>query len=456
IGILFAVQNGNIILYGGSIGSNLGSQALPDLAVLDTNIWEWSIPSISQLNASPPLTFHSAVLYKFYMIISFVSTKTSHTTQTTVNSNSSSNNVNYGLIIGISVAAEAIPITNEDTSIFRIDLKRRGISKTISNKSRLKLQQSQIIHKYSKLSKRDLQESSTSLPLVNEYYMDGCYYGTIIIGGQYFTVDFDTGSSDLWVPAIQCKFSECLFHNRFDPKMSPTFVLAPHPNNFTMVYGLDDDTSTVVCGYIGRDTVTLGGITVTNQTFGLATYDDLGYYEEDGVIGLAFPQLSIFEAPSVIQTMKDQKKINKALIAFHLGRHKLVPDDKSFADIGGVDPNAYVGEIVYNNLLDSLSCMGYWAITMDDVCVDQVSLGAANSAAIIDTVTLVFNNAPFEINPVELIIQEIKLGPLCQSAIQEMPEEIPSKIWLIGAFFLSNVYSVFDFDNHQIGFAKAK
>ncbi|KAF0546339.1 acid protease [Gigaspora margarita] len=394
------------------------------------------------------------------------------------------------------IFTEAIPITNEDTSIFRIDLKRRGISKTIPNKSRLKLQQSQIIHKYSKLSKRDLQESSTSLLLVNEYYMDGCYYGTIIIGGQYFTVDFDTGSSDLWVPAIQCKFSECLFHNRFDPKMSPTFVLAPHPNNFTMVYGLDDDTSTVVCGYIGRDTVTLGGITVTNQTFGLATYDDLGYYEEDGVIGLAFPQLSIFEAPSVIQTMKDQKKINKALIAFHLGRHKLVPDDKSFADIGGVDPNAYVGEIVYNNLLDSLSCMGYWAITMDDVCVDQVSLGAANSAAIIDTgttsiwgdskcvkeihkkipgsffidvlslwfipcdtkavVTLVFNNAPFEINPVELIIQEIKLGPLCQSAIQEMPEEIPSKIWLIGAFFLSNVYSVFDFDNHQIGFAKAK
>ncbi|CAG8657444.1 17694_t:CDS:2, partial [Gigaspora rosea] len=320
-----------------------------------------------------------------------------------------------------------IPITNEDTSIFRIDLKRRGISKTISNKNRSKLQQSKIIHKYSKLSKRDLQEPSTSLPLVNEYYMDGCYYGTIIIGDQYFTVDFDTGSSDLWVPAIECKFSECLFHNRFDPKKSPTFVLDPRPNNFTMIYGLDDGTSTVVCGYIGRDTVTLGGITVTNQTFGLATYDDLSYYEEDGVIGLAFPQLSLFEPPSVIQTMKDQKKINKALIAFHFGRHKLDPNDKSFADIGGVDPNAYVGEIVYNNLLDSISSLGYWAITMDDVCVDQVSLGANNSAAIIDTVTLVFNNVPFEINPVELTLTDIMLGPLCQSAIQEMPEDIPTE-----------------------------
>ncbi|KAF0345698.1 putative crinkler family protein [Gigaspora margarita] len=55
-------QNENIILYGGSAGSNLGSRVLPDLAVLDTNIWDLSIPSISQSNAPPPLTFHSAVL----------------------------------------------------------------------------------------------------------------------------------------------------------------------------------------------------------------------------------------------------------------------------------------------------------------------------------------------------------------------------------------------------------
>ncbi|CAG8771172.1 26338_t:CDS:1, partial [Gigaspora margarita] len=46
-------QNGNIILYGGSAGSNLGLRVLPDLAVLDTNFWEWSIPSISQLIAPP-------------------------------------------------------------------------------------------------------------------------------------------------------------------------------------------------------------------------------------------------------------------------------------------------------------------------------------------------------------------------------------------------------------------
>ncbi|CAG8842522.1 19732_t:CDS:1, partial [Gigaspora margarita] len=38
--------------------------------------------------------------------------------------------------------------------------------------------------------------------------------------------------------------------------------------------------------------------------------------------------------------------------------------------------------------------------------------------------TLAFNYAPFGINPVELIILEIMLGPLCQSVIQEMPEEI--------------------------------
>ncbi|CAG8617081.1 8724_t:CDS:2 [Racocetra fulgida] len=323
--------------------------------------------------------------------------------------------------------------------------------------------------------------------------MDCSYYGLIIIGGQSFTVNFDTGSSDLWVPAIQCKFLECGIHNRFDPKKSPTFVPAPHPNRFTIDYGYD---STTISGYIGLDTVTLGGITVTNQTFGLAIVDDLNLvFEEDGILGLAFPQLSSFKAPCVIKSMKDQNMIVHSIVAFHLGRYKLDHSDKNFMNIGGIDPNAYVGEIVYNNILDNLlGSWGYWAIMMDDIYVDKASMGATNSSAIIDTgtanlwgdpscvkdihynipgsyfdgylwyipcdtktvVSLVFNSVAYEINPIELVVQEIMLGPLCQSAIQENPKSLPRKFWLVGAFFLSNVYSVFDFDNRQIGFAKAK
>ncbi|KAF0513386.1 galactose oxidase [Gigaspora margarita] len=66
-------QDGNIIIYGGSIINSSGyiDNLLSDVAVLNTNTWTWSIPSISQTNAPPPLTFHSAAIYKNYMIIAF-------------------------------------------------------------------------------------------------------------------------------------------------------------------------------------------------------------------------------------------------------------------------------------------------------------------------------------------------------------------------------------------------
>ncbi|CAG8562496.1 46081_t:CDS:2 [Gigaspora margarita] len=47
------------------------TQVSPDLAVLNINTWEWSIPNISQKNAPPSLAFHSATTYEIYMIISF-------------------------------------------------------------------------------------------------------------------------------------------------------------------------------------------------------------------------------------------------------------------------------------------------------------------------------------------------------------------------------------------------
>ncbi|CAG8854289.1 4224_t:CDS:1, partial [Gigaspora margarita] len=41
-------QNGNIIIYGGSISvSSVVANAFSDIAVLNTNSWVWSVPSVS-------------------------------------------------------------------------------------------------------------------------------------------------------------------------------------------------------------------------------------------------------------------------------------------------------------------------------------------------------------------------------------------------------------------------
>ncbi|XP_060259843.1 pepsin A-like [Ovis aries] len=76
------------------------------------------------------------------------------------------------------------------------------------------------------------------------------YIGTIAIGTppQEFTVIFDTGSSDLWVPSIHCHSPSCYEHNLFNPHKSTTFKLLD--NRIDLIYA-----SGSIEGVLGQDVI---------------------------------------------------------------------------------------------------------------------------------------------------------------------------------------------------------
>ncbi len=79
--------------------------------------------------------------------------------------------------------------------------------------------------------------------------MQAQYYGPVCIGTpcQEFGVVFDTGSSNLWVPSIQCEDPACNTHAQYDSSLSSSYV----ENGTTIVFNYASG-STV--GFLSYDT----------------------------------------------------------------------------------------------------------------------------------------------------------------------------------------------------------
>lgn len=123
---------------------------------------------------------------------------------------------------------------------------------------------------------------------------DIVYYGDVEIGTptQRFQVIFDTGSADLWVASKDC--DDCEGLNRFDGDNSSTYK--DDKKHFQARYADDDH----VRGHRSFDDVTLAGELVA-QHQGFAEVNSVGNFficgEEDGLMGMAFQELSDLGVP---------------------------------------------------------------------------------------------------------------------------------------------------------------
>ncbi|XP_017375365.1 pepsin A isoform X2 [Cebus imitator] len=214
-------------------------------------------------------------------------------------------------------------------------------------------------------------------PLVN--YLDMEYFGTIGIGtpAQEFTVIFDTGSSNLWVPSVYCSSPACTNHNRFNPQESSTYQATSQ--TVSIAYGTGSMT-----GILGYDTVQVGGIADTNQIFGLSETEPgsfLYYSPFDGILGLAYPSISSSGATPVFDNIWNQGLVSQDLFAVYLSAND---QSGSVVMFGGIDSSYYTGSLNWV----PLSAEGYWQITVDSITMNGEAIACAEGCqAIVDTGT---------------------------------------------------------------------
>ncbi|KAI9444478.1 acid protease [Lactarius indigo] len=304
------------------------------------------------------------------------------------------------------------------------------------------------------------------------------WYGSITVGSPAvtYTVDFDTGSSDLFLPGSDCD-STCSGHTLYDPSSSS--ASSDVGQTFELQYG---DGSTV-SGEQYTDTVTLAGFKATGQRLGAATTYSSGFQSDqfpaDGLLGMGYESISSYGASPVFQSLVSQGQVSTPVFSFYLS------ESGSELYIGGTNQDLYTGSFTYM----PVTTQGYWQGLFDGIFVNGRTV-IGREPAIIDTgTTQVIGDS----RSVQAIYTQIPGSKYAGSGIWTIPCSSNTSIsikfsgkafsvspstfnlgpdfpgskdcvggfgagdgigfWIIGDVFLRNVYTAFDLGENRVGFA---
>ena len=211
------------------------------------------------------------------------------------------------------------------------------------------------------------------------------WYGTIFVGtppvsftgtllshyGQsplpdswHDAVDFDTGSSDLFLPSSKCGES-CSGHKIYVPTASST--AQDLGQTFSLAFG---DGSSVL-GDKYTDVVNIAGLTVCRNAFLLvslaltwgtkANMQTLGAgslyssglessrYPADGLMGMGFQSISVYGAPPPFQTLISQGVVTSPVFGF-----KFAASGSSELFLGGTNSALYTGGFTWVPLINEV------------------------------------------------------------------------------------------------------
>jgi len=277
------------------------------------------------------------------------------------------------------------------------------------------------------------------------------------------------------------------------PTKSSTYVA--NGTGFSIQYG-----SGSLTGFLSEDTVEIGGLVVTGQTFAEAMHEPGVTFvaaKFDGILGMAYESISVDNVTPVWYNILKQNLVSQPVFSFWLSQN---PSDMVGGELtlGGTDPTRYTGNFQYAPLTSET----YWQFSVSDFQLSGSSLGwCANGGCnticdsgtslivgpkkevdalnkqlgakvingegifencdIISTlpnIEVVINGNTFTLTPTDYVLQITSGGQTeCLSGFMGMDISPPGvgPLFILGDVFIAAYTAVFDFGNQRVGWAKS-
>ncbi|KAK2592356.1 hypothetical protein QQS21_009936 [Conoideocrella luteorostrata] len=206
------------------------------------------------------------------------------------------------------------------------------------------------------------------------------YISPVQIGGQTVNLDFDTGSSDLWVFSSKLDPAVTANHRLYDPTKSS--FKAMDGAKFNITYGDGSGAS----GTVGTDVVDVGGAKFDAQAIQLASKVSEQFVKDqnnDGLMGLAFSKINTVK-PQKQKTFFDNIKASLAEPVFAADLKKGAAGSYSF---GMIDKTKFKGDLTWAPVNTT---KGFWQFSSEKFAVNDAAkpeAGTSGGQAIADTGT---------------------------------------------------------------------
>ena len=312
------------------------------------------------------------------------------------------------------------------------------------------------------------------------------YTGTIEVGSQRkpFTVSLDTGSDIFWI-----RDSNTSYINTYDCIQADS-CQANISDIANITYG-----GGTITGYKATTMITIGGLTISNfNTMLVYAFNPDPSSGNDGILGFSTGRFSN-DYPPIIEALKDNELISNGMFSMYLGNKRDSSGEITGELIfGGYDAKYATGDFQYVEIVDPQT----WLSRMMAVGLgDETNISTySNFTALFDTGSSFLLLPPTFIEG--LLNQANNLGFGCANntsdsliycscdAQKSLPDlifyfnnfsvNIPASSYIyasdkgcfltigpqtydnsviLGDAFLINFYTIYDFDNHLVGLAKA-